>query len=119
MEEDTPAAAFQGFFAPDGPAGMIGLLEQDQGGVFLPGQLFRRGEKHAVPGDLKGAAFDEFSQARFTIDIEMPMELIKDGLHGTRAAENAVELLAEAHGVLPAQILPAEAAGQFPQDTLQ
>jgi hypothetical protein len=59
---------------------MIGLLEQDQGGVFLPGQLFRRGEKHAVPGDLKAAAFDEFSQGRLSIDIEMPMELFVDGL---------------------------------------
>jgi hypothetical protein len=80
MEEDTPAATFQVLFPSDGPAGMIGLLEQDQVGVFLPGQLFRRGEKHAIPGDLKAAAFDEFRQAGFTINIEMPMELFVDGL---------------------------------------
>jgi hypothetical protein len=38
------------------------------------------------------------------------MELFEDGLHVTRAAEGAVEVLAEAHRVLIPQILPAEAA---------
>jgi hypothetical protein len=37
----------------------------------------------------------------------------------TRATECLVEILAEAHRVLFPQILPAEAAGQFPQDAFK
>jgi hypothetical protein len=33
----------------DGPAGTEGLLEQEQGGLFLPGQFFRWGEMNAIP----------------------------------------------------------------------
>ena len=87
-EEVAPAATFQVCFPPDGPTGMVGLLEQEQGGVFLPGQFFRRGKLNAIPGDLKAAPFDEFVQGRLAINIEMPMELLVDGLQVTRPVES-------------------------------
>jgi hypothetical protein len=49
----------------------------------------------------------------------MPLELFENGLHVPHAAERPVEILAEAHRIHPPQILPAEAAGKFPQDALE
>ena len=98
--EDTPSTTFEICFPLDGPAGMEGLLEQEQGGVFLPSQVFRWGELNTIPGDHKAAPFDEFIQGRLAIDIEMPMELLVDGLHMTRPVEGRVEILAEAHRVI-------------------
>jgi hypothetical protein len=118
-EEIAPAATFEVCFAPDGPAGMEGLLEQEQGGVFLPGQFFRRGELNAIPGDDKTAPFNEFIQGRLAIDVEMPVKLLVDGLQVTRPVESRVEILAEADRVITAQILPAEAIRQFPQDAFE
>ena len=98
--EDAPAATFQVCFPLDGPADTEGLLEQEQGGVFIPSQFFRRGELNTIPGNHKAAPFDEFIQGRLAIDIEMPMKLLVDGLHVTRPVEGRVEVLAEAHRVI-------------------
>jgi hypothetical protein len=46
-------------FTANGTAGMISLLEQQQGGVFLPSELFRPGKQNAVPGDHKTASLDK------------------------------------------------------------
>jgi hypothetical protein len=79
---------------------MVSLLEQEQGGVFLPGQVFRRGELNAIPCDHKAAPFNEFVEGGLTIDVEMPMELLVDGLQVTRPIEGRIEVLAEAHRVI-------------------
>jgi hypothetical protein len=113
------AAPFEGGFSQDRPEGMEGLLEQDQGSIFLPGQVFRRREKHALPGYFKATAVDKFIQRRLSINIKIPMKLFINGLHVTSAAEVAVKLLAEADWVNALQIPPAQTAGQFPQNALQ
>ena len=98
---------------------MESLLEQEQGGVFLPSQVFRGGELNTIPFNHKTALFDKFIQGRLAIEIEMPMELFVDGLHVTRPDEGPIETLAGAQRVFFRQILPAEAAGQFPQNAFQ
>jgi hypothetical protein len=95
------------------------LLEQEQGGVLLPGQLFRPGKMNARPGYFKAAPLDHFSQVRLSINVEMPSELFQDGLHVSQATESTVEILTEADRIPSPQILPAETAGQFQYDALQ
>ena len=94
--EEAPAATFDVGFPLDGPAGMESLLEQEQGGEFLPSQVFRGEELNTIPLNHKAATFEKFIQSRLGIDIEMPMELLVDGLQVTRADEGPVEVLAGA-----------------------
>jgi hypothetical protein len=53
----------------DGPAGMVALLEQQKGGVFLPGGGFNWGKKNPIPGNHKAAVLDKFSQRGPAMDI--------------------------------------------------
>jgi hypothetical protein len=74
---------------------------------------------NTIACDDKATAFDELVQGRVSINVEMPVELLVDGLHIPRPVEGTVEALTEAHRVFALQILPAKATRQFPQDAFE
>ena len=98
---------------------MIGTLEQEQGGEFLPGEALAGGEEDAVVLDEEATLQNQIWEAGITIDVEVVVELVIDGAHTARPIEMMVELLTEARGVNDRQMAPGERGGKFQKDAVE
>ena len=104
-----------------------GTLEQEQGGVFLPGQFLSGDEHHTVIDDLETTLGDQFRQGGSAMCDQVEVEGSVDAGHAPAKAKLPVELFTGPEGDITSrqarasagQVFPGGGSGEFPEDGVQ